>query len=252
MNKKVLCITDLSCYGRGSLYSSIPIFVSNGIQCVPLPTALLSAHTEFEGHTFLDLTNEMEKILAHFEKLNLEFDAIYTGFFANIRQIDIAKEAIKKFKKADTVVLVDPIMGDDGKTYPHIDDDIIDGIKNLVELADCITPNTTELKILGDIGKINCKNIIVTGIRDNKKIKTLLHNSDGEKHFSTKYIDCQYSGMGDAFASFFLSYLLQSNQKCDIICAVCNAVNEVYLLAKQTYKKNKENPKNGLDIENFL
>ena len=45
--KKIAVINDLSGYGRCSLTVAIPVLSAMGIQCCPVPTAILSNHTEF-------------------------------------------------------------------------------------------------------------------------------------------------------------------------------------------------------------
>ncbi|MCQ2447804.1 MAG: hypothetical protein MJ073_02700 [Oscillibacter sp.] len=68
MTPCVATIHDLSCFGRCSLTVAMPVLSAMGIQCCPIPTALLSTHTGgFEGYSFLDTTVEMEKIAAHWQ-----------------------------------------------------------------------------------------------------------------------------------------------------------------------------------------
>ena len=62
--KKIAAIHDLSGMGRVSLTVVIPILSSMGFQVCPLPTAVLSNHTQYPGFSFLDLTDEMPKIIA--------------------------------------------------------------------------------------------------------------------------------------------------------------------------------------------
>lgn len=61
--KKVAAIHDLSGMGRVSLTVVIPILSSMGFQVCPLPTAILSNHTQYPDFTFLDLTDEMPQYL---------------------------------------------------------------------------------------------------------------------------------------------------------------------------------------------
>ena len=72
--KRVVTIQDLSCIGRCSLGVAMAVLPAMGIETAALPTALLSAHTQFEGFTFLDLTDEAEKIMAHWQKLGIRYD----------------------------------------------------------------------------------------------------------------------------------------------------------------------------------
>ena len=84
---RIAAIHDLSCFGRCSLTIALPVLSAMGCQCCPLPTALLSAHTGFPGNTFLDLTVEMGRIADHWAAMDLQFDAIYSGFLGSADQV---------------------------------------------------------------------------------------------------------------------------------------------------------------------
>ena len=120
-----------------------------GIQCCPLPTAFLSTHTGgFEGFTFLDMTDEMPRVAAHWKSLDLEFQAIYSGFLGSERQIAIVADFIRQFRRPDTLVVIDPVMGDYGRVYQTYTPGMCAGTARLAELADVITPNLTEAALL--------------------------------------------------------------------------------------------------------
>lgn len=142
-------IHDLSGFGRCSLTEVIPILSVMGVQCCPLPTAFLSTHTGgFAGFTFLDMTEELPKAAEHWKSLGLQFQAIYSGFLGSERQIGIVADFIRRFRGPDTLVVVDPVMGDDGKPYQTYTPAMCAGMERLAELADVITPNLTEAAFL--------------------------------------------------------------------------------------------------------
>lgn len=146
---RVAAIHDLSGFGRCSLTVIIPILSAMGVQCCPLPTAFLSTHTGgFTGFTFLDMTDEMPKAARHWASLGLHFDAIYSGFLADQRQLGIVEDFIRTFRAPDTLVVVDPVMGDDGEAYQTYTPELCRGMAHLAELADVITPNLTEAAFL--------------------------------------------------------------------------------------------------------
>ena len=87
--KKVVAVHDLSGLGRVSLTVVIPILSSMGFQVCPLPTAVLSNHTQYPEFSFLDLTDEMSKIIFEWKKMKVRFDAFYTGYLGSPRQIQI-------------------------------------------------------------------------------------------------------------------------------------------------------------------
>ena len=147
---RIAAIHDLSCFGRCSLTIALPVLSAIGCQCCPLPTALLSAHTGFPGNTFLDLTAEMGRIADHWTAMDLQFGAIYSGFLGSADQVDTVARFFDTFKKSDTAVIVDPVMGDHGTAYRTCTPELCRGMRVLAENADVITPNLTEAALLLD------------------------------------------------------------------------------------------------------
>ena len=147
---RIAAIHDLSCFGRCSLTIALPVLSAMGCQCCPLPTALLSAHTGFPGNTFLDLTVEMGRIADHWAAMDLQFDAIYSGFLGSADQVDTVARFFDTFKKSGTAVIVDPVMGDHGTAYRTCTPELCRGMRVLAENSDVITPNLTEAALLLD------------------------------------------------------------------------------------------------------
>ena len=114
--KRVAAIHDISGFGKCSLTVALPVLSAAGIETCPVPTAILSTHTGgFTGFTYRDLTDDLPAYIQHWQKLALHFDAIYSGFLGSKQQIDILRAFCKQFRKQDTLVFVDPVMGDNGK-----------------------------------------------------------------------------------------------------------------------------------------
>ena len=147
---RIAAIHDLSCFGRCSLTIALPVLSAMGCQCCPLPTALLSAHTGFPGNTFLDLAAEMGRIADHWTAMDLQFGAIYSGFLGSADQVDTVARFFNTFKKSDTAVIVDPVMGDHGTAYRTCTPELCRGMRVLAENSDVITPNLTEAALLLD------------------------------------------------------------------------------------------------------
>ena len=147
--KRALTIQDISCFGQCSLTVALPVISACGTETCVLPSAVLSTHTSgFKDYTCLDMTDEMKKILAHWAKLDIRFDAIYTGYLATAEQIDIVKGAFGTRLKDGGLKIVDPVMGDFGKLYPAFDMDFVGAMKELCSVADVILPNVTEACLL--------------------------------------------------------------------------------------------------------
>ena len=147
--KKILTIQDISCVGQCSLTVALPILSACGLEACILPSAVLSTHTAgFSGFTFRDLTDDMPAIQAHWQKENIKFKAIYTGYLGSIKQIGYVKNILETMGDDDCVRIVDPAMADNGKLYSIFDMDYVEAMKPLCGIADILVPNITEAAFL--------------------------------------------------------------------------------------------------------
>ena len=137
---KIAMINDLSGYGRCSITVALPVLAALKIQCCPVPTSVLSNHTGFPVYFFDDYTDKMEPYIEKWKELGLSFDGIVSGFLGSERQIQIVKDMITEFKKPETKVIVDPIMGDHGETYATYTETMCRKMRELAEMADILTP----------------------------------------------------------------------------------------------------------------
>ena len=218
---RIAAIHDLSCFGRCSLTIALPVLSAMGCQCCPLPTALLSAHTGFPGNTFLDLTAEMGRIADHWTAMDLQFDAIYSGFLGSADQVDTVARFFDTFKKSDTAVIVDPVMGDHGTAYRTCTPELCRGMRVLTENADVITPNLTEAALLLDhpyeeiqrtdayevVRRLSLggrRSVVLTGYSSESGQTGALYfdrDSGESKAVQTPREPQDFSGTGDLFAS---------------------------------------------------
>ena len=113
--KRIVTIQDFSCVGSCSLTAAIPVLSAAGVECCGIPTALLSNHTGFPTFYSIDLTNELHPISEQLKREHIDFDGIYTGYIASAEQIELIGEFIRQFRKPGALLLIDPVMGDNGK-----------------------------------------------------------------------------------------------------------------------------------------
>lgn len=146
--KKIAVINDLSGLGKCSLTAAIPVISAMGIQACPLPTAVLSNQTGYASYFLDDYTPHMEAIMEQWKLRGFTPDGIYTGFLGSAAQADILLHFFSQFQKPQTITLVDPVMGDDGRTYDIFCDDFLEKMRLLVCRAQVITPNLTEALLL--------------------------------------------------------------------------------------------------------
>ncbi len=220
--KTVAAINDMAGFSRCSLTVAIPILTAMGTHCCPLPTAILSNHTGYESFFFDDYTSRMEAYFAQWAAADMRFDCIYTGFLGSLHQISIVEAFIQRFREEDTLVVVDPVMGDDGKIYSTYTQEMCARMRDLISRADVVTPNVTEAcELCGQpytgeeiplslaqsmcerIAKMGCKDVVITGIRTNGMVSTYSfdHQTGRGTVASTDAVPVYYSGTGDVFAS---------------------------------------------------
>ncbi len=218
--KKIAVINDFCGFGRCSIAAELPIISAMQIQCCPLPTAIFSNHTGFSEYYWNDYTKHMPLYAQEWKKLNLRFDGITTGFLGSEHQIDIVTDFIKEFKDKDTVVVVDPVMGDYGKLYPTYSLSLANKMKELVEHADVLTPNLTEVCFLTDTeydeympaSKLlnMCKalsekgpgKIVISGLDHGEHLSNFVYDKDkGSTIITKERTGPNRSGTGDVFAA---------------------------------------------------
>ena len=225
---KVAAIHDLSGYGRCALTVIIPVLSAMGMQCIAVPTAILSTHTGgFTDFVFRDTTDFLSPCCQHYKALGLEPDAVYSGFLASEEQVDSCLEFFEAFPKA--VKIVDPVMGDDGAAYQTYTRGLIERTKELAARADIITPNLTEAALLLDEKYpdtltekelhswlerlcVKAKSAVITGVRlnDGTFANGSLDGKTGEfKIHRWERIPVSYPGTGDIFASVLTGGILK-------------------------------------------
>ena len=253
---RVAAIHDMSGFGRCSLTVAIPILSAMGIQCCPLPTAFLSTHTGgFEGFTFLDMTDELPKVAAHWKSLGLEFQTVYSGFLGSERQIAIVEDFLREFRGADTAAVIDPVMGDHGEVYQTYTPAMCAGMARLAELADVITPNLTEAALLLGVpydalpaGEAGCREVVERLSLDGRRSVVLTGASTAPEltgamcfdaktgrteAVQTRRVPQEFHGTGDVFASVLTGALVQGASLPD---AVRQAVDFDRACAERTAK----------------
>jgi len=232
--KKVAAIHDLSGFGRASLTVVIPILSRMGTQVCPLPTAVLSTHSKFKDFHFVDMTTQLQSIINHWKKLDLSFDAIYSGFLGSHEQIEIVRSFIHDFRRENQWVVVDPVLGDDGKIYAPLSQEHVTEMQSLIPEADVITPNLTEAALLlnkpypkkisintikewiVDLSEKGPETVVVTSVPEGRRknqTAVVAYNSKDKRFWkvSCNYLPANYPGTGDAFASVVVGSLLQGD-----------------------------------------
>ena len=231
-DKKVLTIQDISCVGQCSLTVALPIISACGIETCILPSAVLSTHTGgFTGYTFRDLTDDIPAIAAHWQKENIKFDSVYTGYLGSTKQIDYSIDIMEKLLCDDGVRIVDPAMADNGKLYYGFDDEFVKAMARLCGKADIILPNITEAcfmvgaeykqsgydesyitDLLAKLGDLGAKVVVLTGVTYSEdKLGIAIYDTAAKSvnYYFHEKLNVSSHGTGDVYASAFCGAVTQ-------------------------------------------
>lgn len=269
--KRVAALHDISGFGKCSLTVALPVLSAAGIETCPVPTAVLSTHTgEFTGFTYRDLTIDLPDYIHHWQTLGLHFDAIYSGFLGSKQQIAILKDFCRKFREKNTLVFVDPVMGDNGKLYAVYTPEICAEMKQLAAEADILVPNMTEASFLLDIPYqpgpyskayiqhiltgllgLGAKTAVLTGVWLEEKHLGAAAMSQAEDKISYAFspkVSGMFHGTGDVFSSLLLAAILND-------CSLEESINIAVDLTYKAIVITKEIgtlPREGVAFEKIL
>lgn len=224
---RVAAVHDLCGYGKCSLGVAIPIISAGGCDVCPVPTGIFSSHTAFPGWYMHDTTAILSDYLTAWKTIDVELDAIYSGFLGAPEQVDIIRTLYAEHPKALRVV--DPVMADHGKVYPTYTPELCSAMADLACDADILTPNLTEAAIIlgeewhgtdisDDEAKrmINAllargaKNVVLKGIqRGDGVIRNFVAGVDTDIYeASNEYLPYMLHGTGDVYCSSLLAAIM--------------------------------------------
>lgn len=231
---RLAMINDIAGFGRCSTTVSLPVISVMKVQVCPVPTSVLSNHLGFPLCHFDDYTSHMRDYIKVWNELGLTFNGLYCGFLGNEEQIDIVREFVEMFRPP--LFLLDPVMGDHGRAYSSITETHVQKMKELLPLADIITPNITEACLLtgtpwkdgewtmqelsglcerladicqqesvssgeASVGTVSSSSIVITGIRQGDSLVNFLWDDGVYTTVSTPIAGASRPGTGDIFAS---------------------------------------------------
>ncbi|MBR3691385.1 MAG: pyridoxamine kinase [Clostridia bacterium] len=266
---RAACIHDLSCFGRCSLTVALPVLSCMGICAVPLPAGIFSTHTGgFTDIAIENLDGFLPKVIDQWKNIPLSFDAVYTGFLASAAQFDLVEEFLDIFGK-NTLMLVDPVMGDHGRLYSTYNEEMCRRAKRLACRADIITPNITEACILTgrpytdkpfsladaegltrELSRI-APRCCITGIitEDGRYGSAAFDGEENRFEFhAVPRLSAQMHGAGDLFASVLLGYMLRGG---DFLENVSKTMEFLHIVCAHTEAVGRPT-REGLEFEPFL
>lgn len=268
IQKKIAAINDLTGFGRCALAVAMPVISHMKIQCCPVPTSILSNHVGYSEYFFDDYTEKLYDYLSMWKKLNLKFDGIMSGFLGSAEQIDIVEDFIRHFRGSNTIVIIDPVMGDHGKIAGTYTREMCLKMRKLVSLADIITPNLTEscnltdteykeegwrktelFKLACKLGKMGPEKVVITGISQGQYLANYVFEKGKEPLIlRNRRAGTERCGTGDLFSAIIAADAVNH-------VPFAESVKKASLFVKKCMSKSMEmgiEDKNGVCFEEIL
>lgn len=274
--KTVAAINDICGFGKCSLVADISVLGAMGIQVCPLPTGIYTAQTVYPQHKNKSNTDMIDAFTENWAEMGASFDGIITGFLLDPVQARKVQNFVKTFHKSGTLLLVDPVMGDEGVTYANYSGELHEIIAQLAEEADILTPNLGELfllagetiersaleqdeemvahaarlakTLLNKPGKI----VAVTGIRlqdaEGELLGNLLVTQEQTELYAIRPCGGYFSGTGDLFAAALLGGILKGKKPFDALTLAADFLKE----AARSATERGADPRGGSDFEQHL
>lgn len=259
--KRCMVINDISGIGRCSLGAILPILAMFDIECVNVPTAVLSSSTAYSNFVMKDMSDFVEKYLKQYDELQLHFDGCMIGFLGNEMVVSTLVSYLDSHEFP--FVFVDPIMGDNGKLYATYSDALVRGVQHLCTKADVITPNLTEFCALCDIPydetigderliaecqKLGVPQVVITGLERDGKVGNLIYDNRKVEYYFKEKLASNRCGTGDVFSAVIYGCLLRGWKLYDAVAIASDFVFEAVMRSETMVEDEKE----GLAFEGVL
>jgi pyridoxine kinase len=217
---KIICIHSLTAHGSVGLKPFIAVLED---ACLPVPSLLLSAPGDMPGcarfdYDFAGLLNAtLEAVAARGAKV-----VLFVGYLARAEQVGLVCAALQKHRASISVVVVDPVCGDQDRSY--VSAELIAAWPALLEEADWALPNVTEVGLLTGIKNDAEKavvalreqfpllQLVVTGWEEGDRVAVRCFTQEREIRQVHRRIDRRFNGTGDLFAALWVRrFLLQQS-----------------------------------------
>ncbi|MBY5035185.1 pyridoxamine kinase [Streptococcus gallolyticus] len=221
MPKRLLLANDLPGIGKVALAASMPILAACQVETAILPTVLLSSHTGgFTNIALADMSQLLVDYLAQWQSLKLHVDGLLIGYSRRASLF----ERLEKYATDEKIpIILDPILGDNGKLYSGFDQNDVLAMRQLAGQAKVLIPNLTEAAFLTDspylgneygrseieqllvkLADFGAEQIVLTGISFDEEQIGLAHydvKADKVSYHMTQRFPQHFFGTGDMVAS---------------------------------------------------
>lgn len=250
--KRAAVIHDLCGVGKAALTNVIPVLATMGIEACPIPTIILSTHTGgFNKPAIVKLEGYISQAFRHYKEVEINFDGIFIGYLGNNENITETLTLLESIDREASVIVFDPIFGDNGSYYSNFNKSYSDNLKNLAKYAYIMTPNFTEACILADekieaqvneeellklsrkLHNLGCENIIITSVplKDKSKIGTSIYDGKNDliEVIICDRLEKSYPGTGDIFTSVLMGMILNGFDLKESIKKSCTFVEKAIM-----------------------
>lgn len=227
---KILLIGDMVGYGRLAIGAQASVLHPMGHTVANLPTALVSNNFCYQKYAMLDTTDYMRQTIEAWRSLGFTFDYITVGFIASDEQASLLTDFCSEQRQRGALVVVDPIMADNGSLYSGLGEDMVERLRRIVSLADIAVPNYTEACLLTDapfrgsglkaeevpslvdgVRALGARSVVITSSRVDGHACVVGYSAWSQQYMQLPYreVPAQFHGTGDIFTALLLSKLIK-------------------------------------------
>ena len=229
VRQTALLLGDITGRSRVAVRMMTAVLGERDVEVLSLPTALISNTLNLGRHSALDTTDYLLSSLKTWEEIGLAWDAVHIGYITGSAQAKALGEIADAQREKGRLVVLDPILGDNGRRYNSVSDDQMEGMKLLAAHTDLITPNLTEAALLSGTayeealtGERNqamlsalsgggARSVLVTSARGANGGHAMIgYDAESKEAFEIPYepLPVSRGGTGDLFSAVMLKLLM--------------------------------------------
>ena len=229
IRQTALLLGDITGRSRVAVRMLTSVLEARDVEVLALPTALISNTLNLGKHSAMDTTEYLLSSLKTWEEIGLAWDAVHIGYITGTAQAGALAPIADAQREKGRFVVLDPILGDNGKRYNSVSDDQMEGMRLLMEHADLVTPNLTEAALLSGVayeaaltGEKNramlsvlsgdgARSVLITSARGANGGHAMIgFDAETQTAFEIPYqpLPVSRGGTGDLFSAVLLSLLL--------------------------------------------
>lgn len=262
--KSCLSIQSHVCHGYVGGKAAVFPLQTQGWEVDYINTVNFSNHTgygSFRGKAIDE--QELTPILGQLGHLNIDYNAVITGYIPNADLIRSVGEYVEQLKKRSLIYLLDPVMGDNN--YLYVDKTCVAEYRAVLAkgIVDIVTPNQFELELLTETKvdgpetlaaaikimhtKYRVPFVVVTSLdgsllaHDSSSIYCAIStiSSPEIRLFKIPIIKSYFTGVGDLFSALLLDKLtnnLGESLELYLVESLSRSISQVLTIMSKTLR----------------